>query len=61
MPLRNPRWIKLDLANLERLKLILNEVLEFKPKELKSKQAAAEYLVEMSKKIFRRLQLRLSP
>ncbi len=47
-----PGLDKADLANLDRLKVILNEVLEFKPKELKSKQAAAEYLVEMSKKIF---------
>ncbi len=56
-----PALDKVDLANLERLKLILNEVLEFKPKELKSKQAAAEYLVDMSKKIFDDYKFELAP
>ncbi len=56
-----PALDKVDLANLERLKLILNEVLEFKPKELKSKQAAAEYLVEKSKKIFDDYKFDLAP
>ena len=52
---------KIERANLERLKAILNEVLEFKPKELKSKQAAAEYLVETSKKVFDSYNFNLTP
>ena len=52
---------KIEAANLERLKAILNEVLEFKPKELKSKQAAAEYLVETSKKVFDSYNFDLTP
>lgn len=52
---------KTDLANLERLKGILNEVLEFKPKEMRSKEAAGEYLVEKSKEIFESYKFKLDP
>ena len=37
---------KVDIASLQRLKGILNEVLQLKPMELQSKQAAGEYLVK---------------
>ncbi len=37
---------KVDIAGLQRLKGILNEVLQLKPMELQSKQAAGEYLVK---------------
>ena len=46
-----PKLSVTDLKSLERLKGILNEVLEYRPKELKSKQAAAEYLVKKSNEI----------
>ena len=50
-----------DHANLDRLKGILNEVLEFKPTELKSKQAAGEYLIEKSKEIFDSYNFKVDP
>ena len=37
-----------DVANLQRLKGILNEVLQLRPMDLQSKQAAGEYLVKKS-------------
>ena len=45
-----PKLSNIDLANLHRLKGILNEVLQYRPKELKSKQAAGEYLVKNAMK-----------
>lgn len=56
-----PALSKSDLANLERLKGILNEVLELQPKELKSKQAAGEYLVEKCKEILETYKFKLDP
>lgn len=41
-----------DLNNLQRLKAILNEVLQLKPTELRSKQAAGNYLVKKINEIF---------
>jgi len=41
-----PMLSKVDIANLQRLKGILNEVLQLKPMDLRSKQAAGEYLVK---------------
>ena len=41
-----PTLNKVDIASLQRLKGILNEVLQLKPMELQSKQAAGEYLVK---------------
>ncbi len=52
---------KKDLANLDRLKSILNDVLEFQPKELKSKQAAGKYLVENCKEIVDSYHFKLNP
>lgn len=41
-----------DLSNLQRLKAILNEVLQLKPTELHSKKAAGDYLVKKINEIF---------
>ena len=43
---------KTDLRNLQRLKGILNDVLQLKPTELHSKQAAGEYLIKKCNEIF---------
>jgi flagellar protein FlaI len=56
-----PKLNKTDLTSLGRLKGILNEVLEFKPKELQSKQAAGEYLVKKSNEIFDNYHFSLDP
>ncbi len=56
-----PKLSKTDLASLERLKGILNETLEFRPKELQSKQAAGEYLVKKSNEIFDDYHFKLPP
>lgn len=56
-----PTLSKSDLKNLEHLKGILNDVLEFKPNELKSKQAAGEYLVQKSKEVFDTYHFNLDP
>jgi flagellar protein FlaI len=56
-----PKLSKTDLTSLGRLRGILNEVLEFKPKELQSKQAAEEYLVKKSNEIFDNYHFSLDP
>jgi archaeal flagellar protein FlaI len=50
-----------DLGNLKRLKQILNQILEVKPAELKSKKAAGEYLVKKSNEIFKNYKFSLTP
>ncbi len=47
-----PDLTKSDRTNLQRLKKILNEVLELKATELQSKQAAGSYLVNKCNEIF---------
>jgi flagellar protein FlaI len=47
-----PALNETDLKNLQRLKGILNDVLQLKPTELRSKQAAGEYLVKKINEIF---------
>ena len=55
-----PKVSKTDMANIKRLKGILNEVLEYKPKELKSKQAAGQYLVRKCSEIFDQYNFKLT-
>ena len=56
-----PKLNKTDQENLERLKITLNQVLDIKPKDLKSKQAAGEYLVKKSNEIFDNYNFNLEP
>ena len=58
---KSQRSAKLILASLQRLKGILNEVLEIKPKELQSKQAAGEYLVKKCNEILDNYRFNLDP
>lgn len=46
-----PELTQADLANLQRLKDILNQVLVLKPADMQSKQAAANYLLKISQEI----------
>jgi flagellar protein FlaI len=50
-----------DLCNIKRLKSILNEVLQLKPTELRSKQAAGDYLVQKINEIFDQYNFRPKP
>ncbi|MGD6850939.1 MAG: type II/IV secretion system ATPase subunit [Candidatus Bathyarchaeia archaeon] len=56
-----PALDAIDLGNLKRLKQILNQTLELKPAELKSKKAAGEYLVKKSNEIFKNYKFNLTP
>ncbi|UCH02445.1 MAG: type II/IV secretion system ATPase subunit [Candidatus Bathyarchaeota archaeon] len=49
--LEEPKLEDSDIANLKRLKSLLNEVLDLKPSELKSKTLAAEYLLGKTSEI----------
>ena len=56
-----PMLDKADLNNLQRLKNILNEVLQLKPSELQSKKAAGEYLVKKCNEIFDNYRFKVKP
>ena len=56
-----PTLNKNDVVSLQRLKGILNEVLQIKPKELLSKQAAGEYLVKKCNEVLDSYHFILSP
>jgi flagellar protein FlaI len=56
-----PMLDKADLNNLQRLKNILNEVLQLKPSELQSKKAAGEYLVRKCNEIFDNYRFKVKP
>jgi flagellar protein FlaI len=50
--LEEPKLTQKDIANLQRLKEILNQVITLKPSDLKSKETAEIYLFKLCKKIF---------
>jgi flagellar protein FlaI len=49
---KEPKLAESDVSNLQRLKGILNEVLQLKPSDLESKEAAAEYLLKKCNEVF---------
>jgi flagellar protein FlaI len=55
-----PKLIDTEVLALNRLKRILNEVLDLKPREMKSKEAARTYLQEKSEEILSRYRFNLS-
>ena len=59
--LEEPKLDDSDNAHLQRLKLLLNEVLDLKPSELKSKSLAAEYLLGKTKEILENYDFNLAP
>jgi flagellar protein FlaI len=56
-----PTLSEADVENLQRLKGILNEVLQIKPTELHSKQAAGEYLVKKCNEVLNNYRFDLDP
>ncbi|MCX6643939.1 MAG: type II/IV secretion system ATPase subunit [Candidatus Bathyarchaeota archaeon] len=56
-----PTLNKTDVTSLQRLKGILNEVLQLKPMELKSKHAAGEYLVKKCNEVLDNYRFNLDP
>lgn len=59
--LEEPKLEDSDNANFQRLKSLLNEVLDLKPSELKSKALAAEYLLGKTKEILENYDFNLDP
>lgn len=57
---KEPELSKSDVANLQRLKGILNEILQLKQSELESKQAAGEYLVKKCNEVLDNYRFNLS-
>ena len=49
---KEPTLSESDVSNLQRLKEILNEVLQLKPSDLESKEAAAKYLLKKCDEVF---------
>lgn len=58
---KEPKLTESDVLNLQRLKTILNEVLQLKQSELESKQAAGEYLVKKCNEVFDSYRFNLDP
>jgi len=56
-----PTLTEVDITNLRRLKGILDEVLQLKPTELQSKQAAGEYLVKKCNEVLDNYRFGLDP
>ncbi len=56
-----PTLSKTDVESLQRLKGILNEVLQIKPAELRSKQAAGQYLVNKCNEVLDNYRFNLDP
>lgn len=56
-----PQLDETDILNLQRLTTLLNEVLEFKITELKSKKAAEEYLLKKCDELITHYNFKLNP
>ena len=58
---REPTLTEKDVSDLQRLKTILNQVLQLKPADLQSKQAAGQYLVSKCDEVFSNYNFNLDP
>jgi flagellar protein FlaI len=59
--LEEPHLDDTDAANLQRLKSLLNEVLDLQPSDLKSRQLAAQYLLKKSQEVLQNYDFNLDP
>ena len=58
---REPVLTEKDVSDLQRLKAILNQVLQLKPTDLLSKQAAGQYLVKKCNEVFNNYNFDIDP
>jgi len=56
-----PALDSVEMANLQRLKTLLNEILDMKVTQLKSRKLASEYLLRMSREVLNNYNFKLAP